>query len=233
MPAICDLPDPTSLAAEFGDLPAPAMIARLTEAFRGRLALVSSFGAESAVLLHMAAAADPSMPVLFLDTGMLFPETLAYRDALVRRLGLRDVRSLRPDPAELAAEDPDDFLWASAPDACCALRKVRPLRRALAPFDLWISGRKRFQGASRAALPVFERDEAGRVKANPLAAWGPREIEAYRMAQDLPAHPLVALGFPSIGCLPCTSRVRPGEPARAGRWRGLDKTECGIHTAAA
>ena len=224
--------DPVALGARLGRLPTGALLALLAAEHRGRIALVSSFGAEAAVLLHLVAEADPAMPVLFLDTGHLFPETLEHRDRLVARLGLRDIRSLRPDPAERAAEDPENFLWATDADACCALRKVRVLRRALSGFDLWISGRKRYQAGTRAALPVFERED-GRVKVNPLAAWGAAEIEAYRRAHSLPAHPLVAQGYPSIGCLPCTSRVRPGEDPRAGRWRGRGKVECGIHAAAA
>ena len=220
---------PDLLAARLGGLPAAARVAALAEEFRGRVALVSSFGADSAVLLHMAAQADPGMPVLFLDTGKLFPETLAHRDRLVRRLGLRGVRVVRPDPAELAAADPLGGLWNADPDRCCALRKVAPLERALSGFDAWISGRKRHQAATRAALPLLESDGAGRLKANPLAAWSADAIEAYRVAYDLPAHPLVAEGFPSIGCRPCTSRVLPGEDPRAGRWRGRGKTECGIH----
>jgi phosphoadenosine phosphosulfate reductase len=224
------LADPVALGERLGGLPADALLARLAAEHRGRIALVSSFGAEAAVLLHLVAGADQAMPVLFLDTGQLFPETLEHRDRLVRRLGLRDVRSIRPDPAEAAAEDPESWLWASDPDACCALRKTRPLRRALRDFDLWITGRKRYQAGTRAALPLFERED-GRVKVNPLAAWGAAEIEAYRRAHELPAHPLVAQGYPSIGCLPCTTRVRPGEDPRAGRWRGRAKVECGIHAA--
>lgn len=219
------------LTARLGHLPTGALLSALSAEFRGQIALVSSFGAEAAVLLHLVAQADPDMPVLFLDTGQLFPETLAYRDALAGRLGLTDVRSLRPEPVEAAEEDPEDWLWSSDPEACCALRKVRPLRRALRDggFALWISGRKRYQAATRTALPVFESAEEGRVKVNPLAFWSAAEIEAYRRVHDLPAHPLVAQGFASIGCLPCTSRMRPGEDPRAGRWRGHSKVECGIH----
>jgi len=223
------LPAPDALAARLGGLPMAALIAAMCKEFRGRIALVSSFGADSAVLLHLVAQADPAAPVLFLDTGKLFTETLAYSNRLARRLGLHDLRVLRPDPAELAAADPFGALWSADPDRCCALRKATPLERALAGFDVWISGRKRHQAATRTALPLFERDEAGRVKANPLAAWSAEALEAYRAAHDLPAHPLVAEGYPSIGCHPCTSRVLPGEDPRAGRWRGRGKTECGIH----
>lgn len=195
---------------------------------QGRIAAVSSFGAESAVLLHMISQVDPTIPVIFLDTGHMFPETLAYRDELVALLGLTDVRSNRPDPAERAARDPEDGLWAENPDACCALRKVEPLDRALAPFDAWINGRKRYQAVTRARIPVVEADQ-GRVKFNPLAALGAAEIDAWMSQHHLPNHPLRKFGFASIGCMPCTSRVSGDEDPRAGRWRGRAKTECGIH----
>jgi len=196
--------------------------------FRGRIALVSSFGAESAALLHLVAEVDPSTPVLFLETGMLFPETLAYQQDLAARLGLTDLRLIRPDAEDAAAEDPSEDLHRADKDACCDLRKVRPLDRALAPFDAWITGRKRFQGGRRAVLETFEA-EGGRIKLNPLAGWSPQEIRWHMDRHDLPPHPLVAQGFPSLGCAPCTSRVAAGEDARAGRWRGEAKEECGIH----
>lgn len=196
--------------------------------FPGRIAVVSSFGAESAVLLDLVAEVSTSVPILFVDTEKLFEETLRHRDRLVERLGFTDVRSLRPDPAAVAATDADGWLWHTDPDACCALRKVAPLARAIEGFDAWISGRKRFQAATRTAIPTFEAD-GRRIKVNPLAAWTPEAIAERVRARDLPAHPLVEKGFPSIGCLPCTSRVAPGEDPRAGRWRGKAKTECGIH----
>jgi phosphoadenosine phosphosulfate reductase len=194
-----------------------------------RLAVVSSFGAESAVLLAAAAAVAPALPVLLIDTGHLFPETLAYRDELQRRLGLADVRVIRPDAAELEREDADGDLYGRNPDACCALRKVRPLARALNPFDGWINGRKRFQSGTRTAISVVEADGA-RLKFNPLAALSLEEVAARFRQLDLPPHPLEKFGFRSIGCMPCTSATRPGEDPRAGRWRGRGKVECGIHT---
>ena len=196
--------------------------------FRGRIALVSSFGIEAAVLLHMVSTIDAATPVIFLDTGKLFGETLRYRDELVRRLGLVEVRSVRPDPDRLAAEDPQGMLWRSDPDRCCALRKVEPLEQALGGFEAWINGRKRHHGGARAALPVIEA-AGGRIKVNPLASWGRGEIDAYFAAHDLPRHPLEADGYRSVGCLPCSDRAQPGEGARDGRWRGSGKTECGIH----
>jgi len=197
--------------------------------YPGRIALVSSFGADSAVLLHMIAEIDKATPVVFVDTGQHFPETLAYRDALVERLGLTNVIAHGPNAQTLAAEDPESFLFSTDPDRCCDIRKVEPLAEALKPYEAWITGRKAFQSATRAALPLFEA-EGERVKVNPLAGWSASDLLAYIRAADLPPHPLVAKGFPSIGCLPCTSPVRPGEDARAGRWRGRGKVECGIHT---
>ena len=192
------------------------------------LALVSSFGAESAVLLHMMSEIDKSVPLIFVNTQKIFGETLAYRDELAERLGFTDMRVYRPDPYLLAQKDATSLRWSYDPDGCCDLRKVEPLRRALAPFDAWISGRKGFQGKTRSALPRFEEDE-GRLKINPLADWNKVRLDAYFAEHKLPRHPLEAQGYPSIGCAPCTSQVQPGEDPRAGRWRGWDKTECGIH----
>ncbi len=194
----------------------------------GGLAIVSSFGTESAVLLAAAAAVDTSLPVLFIDTGYLFPETLSYRDQLQQQLGLKDVRSLHPEESELAEQDREGDLHAGDPDACCALRKVRPLTRALAAFEAWANGRKRFQGGSRHAIPIVEADGA-RLKFNPLAALTAEEIALRFRRLSLPAHPLAKYGFRSIGCMPCTTRTTAGEDARAGRWRGRGKLECGIH----
>ncbi len=197
---------------------------------RDRLALVSSFGTESAALLQVMAEVDPAIPVIFLDTGWLFGETLAYRDALIAALGLRDVRSIKPLGETLDREDPDRELWFSDPDACCRIRKVEPLARALEPFGAWLNGRKRFQGGLRAAIPVVEQDGA-RLKFNPFANVSREEVEAIYTRANLPPHPLLKSGYLSVGCMPCSSRTSPGEDMRAGRWRGRAKTECGIHTA--
>ena len=202
------------------------------ETFGERLALVSSFGAESAVLLHLVAKVKPDIPVLFLDTGMLFGQTLDYRRQLAASLGLTGVRDLRPLYQDLATADPQAKLWQTDTDACCHVRKVLPLERALGGFDAWITGRKRFQGGARLSLKVVEQADH-QVKFNPLANWTKADLDAYAAEYDLPAHPLVAQGFPSIGCWPCTQPVEPGQDVRAGRWAGSDKTECGIHTARA
>jgi len=198
--------------------------------FRNDIALVSSFGAEAAVLLHLVAQIDRTVPVLFLDTGKLFGETLRYRDTLAKRLGLTDIRVLQPDASALALHDADGMLFKRDPDACCRLRKVEPLEKALDGFSAWINGRKRFQGGLRSDIAVVE-ESAGRIKFNPLASWSAREIEAYFSAYDLPHHPLEAEGYRSIGCMPCSAPVAANEEARAGRWRGTGKTECGIHLA--
>ncbi len=218
------------LNARYGDRDAAAVIAvAANELYPGRVALVSSFGAESAVLLHLLSEVDRSVPVIFLDTGRLFAETLEYRSKLVAHLGLTDVRSVTPEPERLLDKDPHRALWMTDPDLCCHIRKTEPLARALRGFDAWLTGRKRFQNSARAGLRLFEAD-GERIKINPLANWAAGDLTAHMERHDLPAHPLVERGYPSIGCEPCTSRVAPGEHARSGRWRGVDKTECGIHT---
>lgn len=195
----------------------------------GRIALVSSFGAESVVLLHMLAVIDRTVPVLFIDTAMLFAETLDYQQKVAARLELADLRIIRARPSVVADVDPDSTLHQTDPDACCALRKTEPLNRALQGFDAWITGRKRFQASTRASLEFFEADTDGRLKVNPLAHWDKADVQDYLINNRLPRHPLVAQGYPSIGCAPCTSPVAAGEDARAGRWRGAQKEECGIH----
>ncbi|MCP3473793.1 phosphoadenylyl-sulfate reductase [Bradyrhizobium sp. CCGUVB1N3] len=209
--------------------PGEVVAAALKVVGREQLAVVSSFGTESAALLKVVADVDPAIPVVFLDTGWLFEETLAYRDTLIATLGLTDVRSISPLEETLTREDPDRDLWFSNPDACCRIRKVEPLARALKPFAAWINGRKRFQGGVRAEIPVVE-DDGARLKFNPFANVSREDIEAIYARAKLPQHPLVASGFLSVGCMPCTSRTVEGEDARAGRWRGRAKTECGIHT---
>jgi phosphoadenosine phosphosulfate reductase len=201
----------------------------LSDADVGRVALVSSFGAESVVLLHMVSVIDRKTPVLFLDTQMLFPETLEYQRQVADLLELENIQVLRPDPQDIAALDPKGDLHRTDPDACCDFRKTQRLERALSGYDAWITGRKRFQGGQRAALEFFESEADIRIKVNPLAMWGKDDVREYMINNRLPKHPLVAQGYPSIGCAPCTSKVKPGEDERAGRWRGSEKVECGIH----
>jgi phosphoadenosine phosphosulfate reductase len=197
--------------------------------FPGKIALLSSFGTEAAVVLHYLAQVDKSVPVLFLETGKHFMETLMYRDILIDRFGFTDAREIKPDAADLAAQDPTGELWSKDPTACCRIRKVLPLDRAMAPFDSWITGRKRFQASTRASIPLFEASAEGKIKVNPLAHWTPDMIQDAFKRYKLPQHPLFGEGYASIGCQPCTRRVEAGEDARAGRWAGMDKTECGIH----
>jgi phosphoadenosine phosphosulfate reductase len=217
-----------ALEAALSGLDAKGALARAAQIYVGELCVVSSFGAESAAILHMIGQAAPNTPVLFLDTHKLFEETLDYRDALVERLGLTDVRTVIPPSGHLQADDPDGDLHARNPDMCCHIRKTLPLIKALSTFKVWISGRKRHHGGGRAALPRVEIQD-GKLKLNPLYDWSPERIDAYYEKYDLPRHPLVARGYRSIGCLPCTAPVAAGDDPRAGRWAGQDKTECGIH----
>ncbi|MBL8583541.1 MAG: phosphoadenylyl-sulfate reductase [Rhizobiaceae bacterium] len=217
------------LNARYGGL-APQDIIRVAveNEFAGAVGAVSSFGADSAVLLHMLAEVDPTVPVVFLDTGQHFGETLAYRDALAVDFGLRDLRVIHPDETALAAVDPDGMLHMTDTDTCCAVRKVEPMARAVAPFRAWFTGRKRFQAATRNGLQPFE-PVGPRIRINPLAAWGTAELAAYMREKALRENPLVAYGYLSIGCFPCTQPVAAGADARSGRWAGQAKTECGIH----
>ncbi|NBC19792.1 MAG: phosphoadenylyl-sulfate reductase [Alphaproteobacteria bacterium] len=194
----------------------------------GELTYVSSFGAESAVMLALIADVDPGLPVIFLETGMHFPQTIQYRDRLVDRLGLRDVRNIEPDTMERERLDPAGDLHRHDPDACCELRKVRPLEPALEGFSAWITGRKRFHGGERLALPVFERS-GPRYKVNPLAGWTQSDVDRFFKERNLPRHPLVKQGYPSIGCWPCTRPAQDPRDIRSGRWLGQDKSECGLH----
>jgi phosphoadenosine phosphosulfate reductase len=202
--------------------------AAIKREFPGRITTVSSFGSESVVLLHLIAQIDPTVPVIFLNTGKLFGETLRYRDRLQARLGLTDLRSIAPHPDDERALDPEGTLWSRDPDACCNFRKVLPLRRALAGFEAEITGRKRFQTAAREAMGPIELN-GSRFVVNPLHGWSLADLVAHIERHDLPRHPLVADGFLSLGCMPCTQRVREGEDYRSGRWAGSAKQECGIH----
>lgn len=217
------------LQQRYGNLEGEELLeATIREAFPGRIALVSSFGAESAALAHMVSRIDPATPVVFVDTRRLFQETLAYRDELVDRLGLTNVQTVTPDPAREQILDPGKTLYARDADACCEFRKIEPMERGLRGYQAWITGRKRFHGGERSSLPALEPAD-WRLKINPLVNWTPRDITDYLAANDLPSHPLVSAGYASIGCVPCTTPVAAGEDPRAGRWRDTDKTECGIH----
>lgn len=216
------------LDALYGGLPAQEIVAVAAREFHGSIAAVSSFGADSAVLLDIVAGVDKALPILFLETGKHFEETLTYRDALAGDFGLTDIRNVAPDPAALASLDPDGTLHQRDVDGCCDIRKVEPLARAIAPFDAWFTGRKRFQASTRNAMPVFEA-VGTRIRINPLARWNTSDQADYMREHALRENPLVAYGYLSIGCFPCTQPVQPGEDARSGRWAGQAKVECGIH----
>ncbi|HQT63614.1 MAG: phosphoadenosine phosphosulfate reductase [Acidocella sp. 20-57-95] len=201
----------------------------IKDRFPGKIALVSSFGTESAILLRMVSEIDKSLPIVFLDTLKLFPETLSYRDELVGRLGLTDVRNIRPSGKQLAAFDPDGTLWQKDADMCCIIRKANPLDEALEGMEAWITGRKRSQGGQRANIQMVETGPDGRVNVNPLAFWTDEQIAAYFEKHNLPRHPLQFEGYASIGCATCTTRTLDAADKRSGRWAGQNKTECGIH----
>lgn len=218
------------LNKQFANLSTETLIARLhSHPQLGKVALASSFGAEAAVLLHLVAQIIPDLPVLFIDTELLFRETLEYQVQLSKKLGLTNVITVMADREALFLRDPDNLLNHFEPDTCCALRKTEPLERALSQFDSWITGRKRFHGGQREGLQLLELDHQGRIKINPLNNWTSEDVIAYRKKHSLPAHPLIERGYASIGCRPCTRPLRAGESGRDGRWGDSDKTECGIH----
>ncbi len=228
MPA-SDLPTSEELDADYGTLTSQELVTALCRgAYKGRVALLTAFGAESALLLDLVSRADPGTPVIFLETGKHFVETLFYRDLAISRFRLTNLQQIRPDPQQLAAIDPGGDLWQRSPDACCRLRKVVPLREALRPFDIIITGRKRVHGGERAQMPLFETFD-GRIRVNPLATWSQEEIEERMENAGLPRHPLLDKGYTSIGCRHCTKPSEAGAGLRAGRWEGSAKTECGIH----
>jgi phosphoadenosine phosphosulfate reductase len=221
-----------ALRRDWAGLDGPDLVRAMIEGpFAGRIAVTSSFGIEAAVTLHLVARVDRATPVLVLDTGFLFPETRAYAETLIERLRLSDVRTLRADADALRTFDPGGTLHRADPDRCCHIRKVRPLDAGLDGFEAWITGRKRIHGGARAALEPIEDD--GRLfKINPLADWSAARVQGHFDAFALPRHPLQDAGYASVGCAPCTRPPDPGESARAGRWSGASKTECGIHRAA-
>jgi phosphoadenosine phosphosulfate reductase len=198
------------------------------DTFGSRFAITSSMG--DAVLTSLAAEAVPGIEVIFLDTGYHFPQTLETRDRVAAEL---DVKVVTARPQLTVAQQNVKYgqsLYARDPDLCCAMRKVEPLNRLLRGYEAWGSGIRRDESPSRANTPVVGWDARRHmVKVNPLACWTQADVDAYAAEHGVIVNPLVELGFASIGCAPCTRRVSAGEDARAGRWAGLDKTECGIH----
>ncbi len=228
MTATLPITNVRTLDDRFDGLEGLDLIAATYSEFGDRFAVVSSFGTESAVLLHLTAQVSRDIPVIFLNTGKLFGETLRYQKTLIEQLGLNRVVSVEPDPGDVSAKDPKGVLWTRDLDSCCFIRKVRPLAKALEGYEAWATGRKTFQGGARSALRLIESD-GPRVKINPLANWSRDEIESYFAQHNLPQHPLKAEGYLSVGCMPCTTPTGQDESSRSGRWRGQDKSECGIH----
>lgn len=219
----------SELMSEYGHLNSLDLLdAMINGEFQDNIALVSSFGAESIVLLDMVAEVNPATPVIFLNTQKLFGETVSYRDKIAEKLGLTNIITVKPSPEDVANEDKNGLLWTRDTDACCDLRKTRPLAKAMNEYGAWITGRKRFQTTERSAIPLIEQD-GSKFKINPLAHWNQDELDQIMENKGLPKHPLIAQGYPSIGCMPCTKRVEAGQDRRMGRWSGQDKTECGIH----
>lgn len=218
-----------ALNGMYDEQDAVGVLAHAHELLGDDMAVVSSFGADSAVLLHIASLVNPDLPVLFLETGKHFAETLEYVGMLKSQLKLTNVQALTPTSEDIARFDPTGTLWETDPDSCCHIRKTEPLDEVLGQYAGWVTGRKRFQTSDRGVLPHFELTSDDRIKVNPLAYWTSEDIDAYKAEHGLPDHPLYEQGYKSIGCAPCTSVVADGEDPRSGRWRGLNKTECGIH----
>ena len=206
------------------------ILAWTTSTFAPDAVLTMSFQHEGVAIAHMLREVAPETPILFIDTGYHFPETLAYRDELVARFGfpVRNLTSAMPRP-EFIARYGDD-LWNRDPDLCCKINKVDPLQLALVGVRAWINGRRRDQAVTRSRMSIVERLQGGMVKVNPLANWNSRDTFRYLTEHDIPTHPLFDQGYTSIGCLPCTRPVLAGEDERAGRWAGRGKVECGLHT---
>ena len=201
----------------------------IKDIFHNKIVVTSSFGAESVVILHLVSKVDLNTPIIFLNTGKLFPETLEYVNTLRRKLKLNKIKILNPDFEELQIQDEKNDLYKINPDLCCQIRKVIPLQKALKNFDAWINGRKRFHDFERKNIKQIEKVN-GLIKINPLYDWSFKDIQNYININKLPEHPLVKKGYKSIGCIPCTSKVTDDEPHRSGRWINNKKTECGIHT---
>ena len=212
-------------AAALRSAPPDAVLAWAVTTFPGRVALSLSFGGPGVALAHMLSAIDRAVPVLFIDTGMLFPETLAFKDAFAARYGL-NVVTLRPD------FDPGP-LYTTDPDSCCGIRKVEPMQRVLPAYDAWVSALRRDQSSARSETEVVEHHAAGDhpvIKVHPLAHWSRSDIWRYLRENEVPHHPLLDQGYSSLGCWPCTRRSADPADERAGRWAGTRKTECGLHT---
>jgi len=221
--------DIPALNARFEHTPAAEIVRWAWETFAPAVALSSSFQTQSVPLLHIVSQVCPEMPVLFLDTGFHFPETLAFRDALQARLGLNVINVRARITQSQLLQQYGEGLYRRDPDLCCYIHKVVPMQEALAELDAWIAGVRRDQTVTRQTLAFLEAEPTGRFKIHPLLNWTKEDVKAYRQRYELPAHPLYERGYLSIGCAPCTRMVAVGEDERAGRWAGTGKQECGLH----
>jgi phosphoadenosine phosphosulfate reductase len=218
------------LNARFADHPPTEILQWGLTTFLPDIALATSFGPQSIVLMHLISQIRPETTVFYLDTDLLFPETYALRDELAARLDLHFIRVHSDLSLETQASEYGPALWSREPNLCCYLRKVEPLRRFLATQRAWITGIRRDQTSARVNAGLVEWDHAyGLVKLNPLAGWPIEQVWAYIHAQQLPFNSLHRQGYPSIGCWPCTQPAAPGADPRAGRWPGWNKSDCGIH----
>jgi len=219
-----------SLAEEFEGAPPQSILRWAIDEFGADVGLATGFGTEGCILVDMVSRIDPGARIFYLDTDLLFPETYQLRDRLAERYGVRFERRATPRSLEQQALRHGEKLWERDPDLCCRLRKVEPLREMLSELRAWITAIRREQSPARANARVIERDSRfGLIKINPLASWSKREVWQYIREHDVPYNPLYDQGYSSIGCLPCTTPVQINEHARAGRWRGFQKTECGLH----
>ena len=224
--------DLEKLNEEFEPKKPQEIVAWAVREFAPRFAMTSSFGPESGVLLHILSRVDPSVPVLFLETGYHFPETLEYKAKLAALFGLTSVIDLRADPGEKTAfvAKHSGVPYEKDPDGCCRINKVEPLERALKNYDAWMSGIRRQQTDQRKSIRIVEEYEGELFKISPLANFNSRDTWWYLKEHQIPQHPLFEKGYMSVGCWPCTRPIQAGDDERSGRWAGKDKKECGIHT---
>jgi len=219
-----------SLSERFESAPPEAVLRWAVEEFGPDVALATGFGAEGCVLVAMLSAINPGTRIFYMDTDLLFPETYALRDQLEARYGVCFERKAARLSLDAQAAEHGERLWERQPDLCCQLRKVEPLREMLNGLRAWVTAIRRDQSAARASIGIVERDARfGLVKINPLAGWSSRDVWNYIARYDVPYNTLHNHGYTSIGCAPCTTPVKIGEDPRAGRWRGTQKTECGLH----
>lgn len=202
----------------------------ILDEFKGEIALSSSFGIGSTVLLHMVSEIDPALKVIFINTGCHFRETLEYKNSLAELLGLTNIVEFSPSDEDLARFDPDGKLYEKHPDFCCAVRKVEPMKRSLKGLRAWISGIMRSQSDVRKDAQMVEEYDGGLFKVNPLVNWTSKDSYYYMEEYNLPRHPLFYKGYSSVGCEPCTFLPTDESDERSGRWAGKEKTECGLHT---